>query len=126
MKFISTFVFIFLVSIGFGQLLPNSSFESPSPNVKPDDRSQVRELFFWYDDSRNVNNTHHYHSPDWYKHDQYYIEENYGNGWVPVLGNNSSNGYVGMFECELIKVMQELPTAFGKAQIDSLKQIVGE
>jgi len=108
------FTFLLFVNFLFGQLLPNSNFESPEPSTFPDNRSQVDNLLFWFDDSRIVNTTHHYHSPDWYKYDQYYIEENYGNGWVPVLGNNSSNGYVGMFECELIK--QRFPQPLNKEE----------
>lgn len=109
MKFFNSLVLIFLVNIGFGQLLPNSSFEFPSPSLKPDNRSQVEELIFWYDDSRIITNTHHYHSPDWYMFDQYHIEEDYGNGYIPVLGENSTSGYVGMYECELIKQRIPIP-----------------
>ena len=94
MRFTIIFITCLFYQTIFGQIR-NTSFEFGSA---PFQNGQVNQSNFWEQG----------HSPDWYKHDQYYIEENYGNGWVPV------------------KAMQKLPMAIGKAQIDSLKQIFGE
>lgn len=46
-----------------------------------------------------------YHSPDWFVFNEFHLIEDISNdgNFLPILGNNGSNGYCGMRSCEMIQ-----------------------
>jgi len=100
MKYILIAVFLLFAFKGKAQtaLLCNQGFDAQIIGLPTS--LGILDIIDCWKDQNNLG----YHSPDWFYHDNFHLEEDLnGAGYVPIMGNQNTNGYVGMRPCEAIQ-----------------------